>query len=373
MTASLRILHTEASTGWGGQEIRILDESAGLRARGHDVRIATPADAPLFEAAKRRNIPVHPVALNRRSLSSLREFARLLRQLKPHVIVTHSSSDSWIAAVATRMPSSRAAIVRTRHLSTPVAPGILNRWLYGSVPARVVTTGEAIRAHLIERLSLNPDKVVSVPTGADVSRFQPGDRTASRTRLGLADGGPIVGIVATLRSWKGHRFLISAMSDPRLAAARLVIVGDGPQDAALRDQAAASGVGARIIFAGQQEDVAPWLQAFDIFVLPSTGNEGVPQALMQAMATGLPVVTTAVGAIPELVRDGETGLIVPPENVDALVGAIARLLANEELAARLGAAGDEHVSKSFTANSMLDSMEAIFYDAVRASGNRKPD
>jgi glycosyltransferase involved in cell wall biosynthesis len=373
MTAPLRILHTEASTGWGGQEIRILDESAGLRARGHDVRIATPADAPLFEAAKRRNIPVHPVALNRRSLSSLREFARLLRQLKPHVIVTHSSSDSWIAAVATRMPSSRAAIVRTRHLSTPVAPGILNRWLYGSVPARVVTTGEAIRAHLIERLSLNPDKVVSVPTGADVSRFQPGDRAASRTHLGLADGGPIVGIVATLRSWKGHRFLISAMSDPRLAAARLVIVGDGPQDAALRDQAAASGVGTRIIFAGQQEDVAPWLQAFDIFVLPSTGNEGVPQALMQAMATGLPVVTTAVGAIPELVRDGETGLIVPPENVDALAEAIGRLLADKKLAARLGAAGVEYVSKSFTANSMLDNMEAIFYDAVRASGNRKLD
>jgi glycosyltransferase involved in cell wall biosynthesis len=364
MTAPLRILHTEASTGWGGQEIRILDEAAGLRARGHDVRIATPADAALFEAAKRRNIPVHPVALDRRGLSSLREFARLLRQLKPHVIVTHSSSDSWIAAVATRMPWSRAAIVRTRHLSTPVAPGILNRWLYGRVPVCVVTTGEVIRTNLIERLSLNPDNVVSVPTGADISRFHPGDRAAARTNLGLTSEGPIIGIVATLRSWKGHRFLISAMDNPRLASARLVVVGDGPQDPALRKQAAKSNAARRIIFAGQQPDVAPWLHAFDVFALPSTGNEGVPQALMQAMATGLPVVTTAVGAIPELVRHEVTGLVVPTENVDALAGAIARLIVDRELAARLGAAGKAHIAKSFTSNSMLDCMEKILREAA---------
>lgn len=360
----LRILHTEASTGWGGQEIRILDETAGLRARGHDVQIAAPAGAPILAAAGRRSIPVHPIALDRRSLSSLAAFARIIREWKPNVIVTHSSSDSWIAALATRLPSSRTAIVRTRHLSTAVAGGALNRWLYGRVPVRVVTTGEAIRAHLIAALGLSPNSVVSVPTGTDISRFQPGDRAAARSRLDLAGDGPVVGIVATLRSWKGHRFLISAMNDPRLATVRLVIVGDGPQGTALRAQASASGAGARIVFAGQQEDVTPWLQAFDVFALPSTGNEGVPQALMQAMATGLPVVTTAVGAIPELVQDGETGLIVAPENVDALAAAIARLLSNRELAARLGTAGRKHVAKSFTATAMLNRMEEILRTAA---------
>jgi glycosyltransferase involved in cell wall biosynthesis len=365
---TLRVLHTEASTGWGGQEIRILDETAGLRARGHDVQIAAPAHAPIFETAKQQSIPVHPAPLNRRIIPSVMAFARVVRQFRPQVIVTHSSSDSWIAAVATRLPASRAAIVRTRHLSTPVKAGALNRWLYGSVPACVVTTGEAIRAHLIEQLSLNPDKVVSVPTGADISRFHSGDRLAARKRLGLAENGPIVGIVATLRSWKGHRFLISAMNDPRLAAARLVIVGDGPQDTALREQATASSAASRIIFTGQQQDVAPWLQAFDVFALPSTGNEGVPQALMQAMATGLPVVTTAAGAIPELVRDSETGLVISTENVDALSGAIARLLADKKLADRLGSAGSALIAKSFTSDSMLDRMEEILIKA--ASGAR---
>jgi glycosyltransferase involved in cell wall biosynthesis len=244
----------------------------------------------------------------------------------------------------------------------PIATGPLNRWLYGRVPARVVTTGESIRASLIESLGLDPNAVVSIPTGTDISRFHPGDRAQARNRLGLATNGPIVGIVATLRSWKGHRFLISAMDDPRLAEARLVIVGGGPQEAPLREQAAR--FGGRIIFAGQKEDVAPWLQAFDVFALPSTGNEGVPQALMQAMACGLPVVTTPVGAIPELARDGDTALLVPPEDPLALAGAIARLLSDTELAQRLADAGRKEVTSKYTATAMLDAMEEVLWKAA---------
>jgi glycosyltransferase involved in cell wall biosynthesis len=365
----LRILHTEASTGWGGQEIRILDEAAGMRARGHDVQIAAPTEAPIFGVARQRRIPIHGVALDRRSLSSLIALSRVIKTLEPHVVVTHSSSDSWLAALATRLPGSRAAIVRTRHLSTPVAGGLLNRWLYGRAPARVVTTGEAIRDQLIKTLALDPRAVVSIPTGADMSRFRPADRAAARARIGIAGPAPLVGIVATLRSWKGHRFLITAMDDPRLAQARLVIVGSGPQEPVLRELAAP--FGDRVLFAGQQDDVAPWLHAFDVFALPSTGNEGVPQALIQAMACGLPVVTTPVGAIPELVRDRETGLLVPAENAQALAETIATLLADERLAARLGAAGRELVSRRFTATAMIDKMEEILRAAAAGAGNTK--
>jgi len=353
----LRILHTEASKGWGGQEIRILDESAGLRARGHDVFVAAPADAPIFSAAKKRNIPAFSVPLDRRSLPSLLHLARLIRKRRPHVIVTHSSADSWLAALAVQVPGIRTPIVRTRHLSTPVAPGMLNRWLYGRVPARVVTTGEAIRAHLIDTLALDPGKVVSVPTGVDLARFQPSDRKAARAKLGLPDDAPIVGIVATLRSWKGHRFLISAMRDERLASARLVIVGDGPQDAALRDQA--QDLGDRVIFAGQQDDVAPWMQAFDVFALPSTGNEGVPQALMQAMACGLPAVTTPVGAIPEVAIHERSALIVAPTDVEALAAAIDRLLREPSLAEHLAKAAAVHIANTYSRSAMLDAMEGV--------------
>lgn len=360
----MKILHTEASRGWGGQEIRILDEAAGFIARGHEVHVAAPADAPIIEAAGRRGIPAHIVPLNRRNPKSLRALARVISTLKPNLIVTHSSSDSWLVGAFNRFIHPRPAVVRLRHISTAVARGPMNRWLYGRMPKRVVTTGEAIREMLIERLKLDPAHVVSIPTGTDLSRYRPGDKTAARRALGLPEGQPLIGIVATLRSWKGHRFLVSAMNDPRLSEAKLAIVGDGPQDENLIKQIAELGLQERVLLAGRHDNVVPWLQAFDVFALPSTGNEGVPQALMQAMACELPVVTTSAGAIPELAHDGENALIVPSENSEALAGAIGRLLRDRELGKRLGTAARSKVEAKHSTNAMLDAMAEVFSRAT---------
>ena len=366
----MKILHTEASKGWGGQEIRILDEAEGLRARGHDVQLAAPADAAIVAAAKRRGIPVHAIALDRRGPAALRALRALIRDFAPDVVVSHSSSDSWLVALATRFLRRPPAIIRLRHLSGPVGRGPLNRWLYGRLPARVVTTGTVINKMLIERLGLDPTRVVAIPTGTDLDRFKPGARDAARAALGLPAAAKIVGIVATLRSWKGHRFLIAAMADPKLASARLVIVGDGPQEPALRAQIVGLGLGERVMLAGRQDDVLPWLRAFDVFALPSTGSEGVPQALMQAMACEVPAVATAAGGIPELVRDGEHGLVVAAENPAALAEAIARLLSDRALAGRLAAVGRREVEAHHTKRAMLDAMEVVFR---AATAKRKPD
>ena len=361
----MRILHTEASTGWGGQEIRILGEAAGFIARGHTVHIAAPKDAPIIAAAQQRGIPVHALPMNQRRVGSLRALMSLISELRPEVIVTHSSADTWLVSICTRLMRRRPAVVRTRHLGFQVGRGVLNRWLYGRAADFVVTTGEATRRMLIQTLHLDPDRVVSIPTGIDTAKFAPGDRNNARNATGIgANGTPVIGIVATLRSGKAHRFLIQALSDHRLGSARLVIVGDGPQEAALRAQAAGLGLASRVIFAGRQQDVVPWLNAFDIFVLPSTAIEGAPQALMQAMACGIPLVTTPVGAIPELVHDGKTGLFVPPGDAQALANAIARLAEDHDLAQRLSVAGRRHAETNFAATIMLDGMEKVLTDAI---------
>src|SRR5262249_17310693 len=152
----------------------------------------------------------------------------------------------------------------------------------------------------------------------------------SRAKFGLPADKKLVGIVATLRSWKGHAHLLQAMT--RLPPdIELVIVGDGPQREALEKQAAKLGLGARVHMQGQQSDVLPWLRALDIFALPSYANEGVPQALVQAMLVELPCVTTAVGGIPEVAEHERTALVVPPKDPEALAAAIARLADSEGL------------------------------------------
>lgn len=360
----LRLIHTESSCGWGGQELRVLAEAAGMVERGHEVLIAAPVEAPILREAAKRGLPVAGLPITRKRLSGAFALRRLLREHPTDIVITHSSTDSWLTALACIGLADAPQIVRTRHVSAPIADNAPNRWLYGRAAVHVVTTGEALRLQVMKEAHLAPERVTSVPTGIDLDRFAPGDRTAARAALSLPADAFIIGIVATLRSWKGHRYLvdaIAAMKDERAGdRIRLVIVGDGPGRDNLREQVKALGIADRVVMPGNQSDVVPWLQTFDVFVLPSYANEGVPQALMQAMACGLPVVTTPVGAIGEIVSHGVTGLMVTPRDAGALQQALLRLQGDPVLREQLGRAGLTQAHQRFSAARMLDDMERIF-------------
>ncbi|HWI39808.1 MAG TPA: glycosyltransferase, partial [Burkholderiales bacterium] len=157
--------------------------------------------------------------------------------------------------------------------------------------------------------------------------------------------------------------------------ATLVIVGDGPQREALTARVAELKLGDRVIFAGNQVDVVPWMQALDVFALPSYANEGVPQSLVQAMLVGLPCVTTPVGSISELAMNEQTALVVPPQDVGALRAALEKLIGDSDLRKKLGAAARQHCEQTMSVERMLDRMEAIYSEAVesylRRSGVRR--
>jgi glycosyltransferase involved in cell wall biosynthesis len=347
----MRILHTESSVGWGGQEIRILDESAGLIARGHSVAIAAPAEAQIALAAPKRGIPLYPVPIFKRNLRGLRALRKAIADYKPDVVVTHSSTDSWMSALATRF-GRRIPVVRVRHLGAPVRSSVTSRFIYKTVPTLVVGTGHAVREMLIRNVSLDPARVFSVPTGTDTEKFAPRDRVAARQGSPFSATDKIAGIVATLRRGKGVTVLLQAAARDELRGVKLLIVGDGFQLEPLKQEAKELGIADRVHFAGQQEDVTRWLNMMDVFVLPALVDEGVPQAMSQAMSSGLPVVTTASGAITELVREGETGLFTPRSDPAALASAIRRVLDDEA---------------GYTRKKMLDDMEALL---KRASERR---
>lgn len=359
----LHIVHTESSCGWGGQEIRILEESRGMIERGHRVTILCPAESTLF--ARARDWGVKTVALPIREkrwpdFKTMRAWIIENRQ-DIDLINSHSSTDSWLVALANLSLGKKAVpVLRTRHISAPVKSSFANRWLYNKAAARIVTTGEGLRHELIDSLGLPPEKVQSIFTGINTKRFVPGSKIEAREKLGLDVNAVWVGIIATLRSWKGHKYLLKAiaeLNDPRI---RLVIVGDGPQRDKLNRLTVELGLTRAVRFAGQQRDVVPWLQALDVFALPSYANEGVSQAVMQAMAVGLPVITTPIGSSADVVKAGLTGMLVPPKDSNALTQAIRKLIDNPQEATRLGEGARSFALENCGLERMITRMEAAF-------------
>lgn len=356
----LRIVHTESSLGWGGQEIRILEEARGLIGRGQNVRLVCPQESRIYTEAARYGVLADALPIGRKSLRGLLALRHWLQVHPMDVINTHSSTDSWLSALVCCTLRRAPPIVRTRHISTPVHKNSASRWLYGKGVKHVVTTGEVLRQTLISDLGLAPESVTSVPTGIDTTRFVPGNKAAVRRILGLDPGEHYIGIVATLRSWKGHHYLLEAFHQLSIPGWKLLIIGDGPQRVSLRSKVCQLGLESQVIFTGQQDNPEQWLQALDIFCLPSYANEGVPQALLQAMLTALPIVTTPVGAILEAVSNGKTACIVPPKDAVALSAAIKALMESPEQCAAMGSQARKDAEQRFSFGIMLDNMGAIF-------------
>jgi glycosyltransferase involved in cell wall biosynthesis len=362
-TTRLRILHTESSTGWGGQEIRILTEAKGFLERGHEVMLLTPETAQIHRAAKTMNIPVAGCPIERKNVGALIGLARWLAHHARDfdVINTHSSTDSWLAALSCAALPGTPPLVRTRHVSTAVNRGPATRWLYLRATRHIVTTGEALRQQLARDNGFPLEHTTSVRTGIDLERFRPLDRREARKKLGVAEL-PALGILATLRDWKGHDYLLQAFHSlrERFPDWQLLIIGDGPRRAHLEQRVVEMQIRERVRFVGNQDNVPEWLCALDLFVLPSYGDEGVPQSIMQAMACRLPVVTTPVGAIREAVLDAVTGLIVESKNAPALASGLARLMEDAGLRESMAQAGLDYARANFSIDSMLDRMETVF-------------
>ena len=370
-SSPLSILHTENSTGWGGQEIRILTEARGMLDRGHHVMLLTPAHAEILPAAKRLGIPTTAIDIEKKRLGPL---FRLRAWLARHgsqydVINTHSSTDSWLSAVACATLSGMPPIVRTRHVSTPINNHFSTRWLYTKATSHIVTAGEALRQQLHRDNGYALASMTSVRTGIDLQHYLPLDKAAMRAKLGI-DDVPTLGVLATLRDWKGHRDLLDAFvllraRFPHLQGWQLLIIGDGPERERLKNRIDELDLHSVVRMVGNQENVPEWLSTLDLLTLPSYGAEGVPQGIMQGMACGLPVVSTTVGAINEAVQEGLTGYMVKPRDPALLAEALAKLMGDEAIRKQMGAASYRYAQQHFGIDVMLDKMEAIFRQATR--------
>jgi len=358
------IFHTEASGGWGGQEIRILAESLGMRARGHRVVIIAEAGSGIMEKAAGAGLETVPVSFRKKDYpKTFVRLARLMGELGADFVNTHSSRDSWLASLAAKASPRGPFVIRTRHISTPVATNLAASIIYRRLPDGIVTTAEAIRRQLITRNGVDPDRVVTIPTGVDTGVFDPARGYGDvRGELGLAPGTPLVGMVSVLRSWKGHDYFIeaAALVAREVPEARFLVAGDGPRRDDIRRIIAERGLAGKVLMMGHREDVPAVLASLDVFVQPSYANEGIPQSVMQAMAMEVPVVASDLPPFRELVTDGDTGLLVPARDPRALAERITLLLGDRALGTRLGKDARRLVTERFSVERMLDSTEELY-------------
>ncbi len=358
------IFHTEASLGWGGQEIRILNESIGMRERGHSIIIITPADSILRKKASELGFEVIPASFKRKDYpKTFFKILMLIKCKRPDFINTHSSKDSWVASIAARFSKYKPFIIRTRHLSTPVATNIFGSVIYKLLPHKIITTGEAIREQLIERNRVSPEKIVSIPTGVDFKLFDQNKSYKNiRNELSLQDQAPLIGMVSVLRSWKGHDYFIDAadLVIQKFPGGRFLIVGDGPRKDDLKRIIKEKKLSEVVFMLGHRDDIPDIMASLDILAHPSYANEGIPQSIIQSMAMGLPIIASDFKALSEVVADGKTGIIVPQKNSGDLAKKIMLLLGDKGLMQKLRNNGRKFVLEKFSIERMIDSIEKIY-------------
>lgn len=355
------VLHTESSSGWGGQEVRTLTEARWLQELGWRVLVACRPGSVILGRSVRAGIPAFPVPMSGAwNLSAVLRLVGLIRRERVDLVHTHSSVDAWLGGMAARL--ARVPVVRSRHVSIPIRPRL--NPVYTLLADRVVASGEAIR-RLVIAAGAYPDKVVAIPAGVDLAEFSPSG-TGDRMRKELGLSRPVIGSIAMFRGSKGHDLLIEAFERLRVefGEARLLLVGDGIRRQWVQSLACERGLNGWVTFTGFREDVPDLLSAMDCFVLASTRTEGVPQSLLQALAAGVPVVASAVGGIPEVILDGATGLLVPPGDPKALAGAVGAVLKDPDSARRRAETGRALVSARFSRDRIMERLVALYRELL---------
>lgn len=344
---SLAVLHVDPERGFGGGERQVLGLLTHLRRLGVPQTLAADPSGRLAPRASDLGIAVVPLRIrNHLDVLAGRRLAGLLARERYAMVHFHTARAHAMAAFLGASHGVKRVV--TRRMDYPLHGGWYTRRLYNHEVQAVVAISEGVRAALIAS-GVEAARIVVVPSGVEADAFAvaTGARVSARQRYGLPDDACVLVVVGALEARKGHAVLLEALATLRAARIRVLCAGEGSQRDALIAHSASLGLGDVVRWLGHVEDVAALLAAADVAVMPSH-HEGLGVAALEAMAAGLPVIASAVGGLPDAVVDGETGILVPPGDPQALAAAIARVCGDSDLAPRLGAAGARRVREHFT-------------------------
>ena len=369
-----RILHIIKATGLAGAERHLLILLSGLRREGFDARLlilTNPGDVleSFFDQARQREIPVDGLVI--RCNADLSLFIRLrnyIKRIAPVIVHTHLIHGDLFGIIAARW-AGVPLVLTTRHnddgfrYRTPCRQ--LNRYLWQRVQAGIAVSN-AISRFSVEVEDAPAGKIFTVHHGVELAGTAEGHeipindipaeglRSSVRSQLGIDARAPVAGIFCRLTKQKGIRFGLQAIAllTRQLPDVKLVIAGEGPLQKKLHREADRLGLSDRIIWLGWREDVPRLLAAIDLLLAPSL-FEGFGLIFLDAMAGGIPIVSSTASAIPEVVIDGATGFLVPPRDVDGMATAMYKLLSDPDLCRQMGQNGRERLNQYFGARRMV--------------------
>jgi glycosyltransferase involved in cell wall biosynthesis len=327
--------------------------------------------APVFErlGAPVRSFGIRSTMLHSRTLAAVSTVARELRRRDVHVVHGYLFEGNFLAALVGRRARRPVTLVSKRSLDRYGRPDRrAAAWLSNRLADRVLVNAAAVRDIVIHHEWCAPEKIDLIPNGVDLPT-----RTGTARPPDPRGDGPLVGMVGRLGWKKGYEFALQAFAvlRERIPSLRVDIVGDGDLRGELERRIDELGLRGTVQLLGQRSDVPACLERFDCFVLSSV-IEGMPNALLEAMSMRLPVVTTSAGGSAEVVEDGISGLVVPPRDASALADAIGRVLADRDLAARLGRAAERRVRDHYGLPAMLRSLDQVYRRELARAGVRVP-
>lgn len=377
----IRLLHIITTFDPGGAENHLLSLiTATDRSRFEPAVIYLKGHGGLAPELERLGVAVQRVGVGQRyTLAGLLRLVRAIRQVRPDIVHTHLFRADLYGGLAARLAGA-PVVVSTRHNDEDFLRQPLWRLLHRLISLcedRIIAISDHVGRYTIEIGVDNPGKVQRIYYGLDPARFRRTLRTgvdvarALRAEFGVKPEHYLLGVVARLAPQKGHRYLLEALAlaiqeEPAL---RLLVAGQGPLREQLEAQARQLGLGAHVIFAGWRSDVANIMAALDLLVLPSLW-EGFGLVLLEAMALQKPVVATGVSAIPEVVEDGVTGLLVPPADPAALACAILQLARDRERGREMGRRGRLRLEERFTLDRMAQETEQVYLSLTEGARRR---
>jgi glycosyltransferase involved in cell wall biosynthesis len=368
---------------FGGGERTFLQLIQGLPLERYRIRVATSPEGDFFKILTGVEIDVVPLDLRKRvNIKNIKRLSEIIRGKKINIVHSQGGRADFYARIAARRLKPKVKVVNT--VAMPVKGydvGTLRKgfyrffdWFSERYVDRFIAVSEVLRETLLSSYRIQPDKVIKIYNGIELSEYSPNGKAVSRQpsevrrEFGLAKNVLVIGAIGRMVWQKGFKYFIEAVPEIVLVVpeAMFLFVGDGPLRDELEVKSEKLKVADRLIFTGFRTDIKEILSTIDLLVVPSL-LEGFPMITLEAMAMAKPIIATNIDGITEQITDGVDGILVPPKDPSALAKAVITILNDNELAKTMGLAAREKVEQEFSVEKIVAETEKVYLSLLQAN------